>query len=71
MIAAETLGWSSTPRQRALQLLGIRADGVPAAFAVRKRHHAIHVGRQRLAFETRAISSAVCAAQLLAATTAM
>ena len=33
--------------QRALQLLGIGADGMAAAFAVRKRRHAIHVGRQR------------------------
>ena len=50
-MAAETLGCASTPAKRAPQLLGIRPDGVPAAFAVRKRDHAIDVGGQGFAFE--------------------
>ena len=33
--------------ERALQLFGIRADGMAAAFAVRERHDAIDIFRQR------------------------
>ena len=38
-------------RERTAELLGVRADGVAAAFAVGKGYHAIHVRRQRLAVE--------------------
>ena len=46
MIAAETFGCSSTPRERAPELLRVGPDGVSAAFAVREGDHAIDVGRQ-------------------------
>ena len=58
--------------QRPPQLVDIGSERMPAAFAVRERHHAIDIRRQCVAFVAACNQvSAVCAAQLLAATTAM
>ncbi len=45
------IGMVEDAGQRALQLLGIGADGLAAAFAVREGHDAVDIGRQRFVFE--------------------
>ncbi len=66
------VGVNQNAAEGAAELIDIGTEGVAAAFAVREGDDAIDIGRQRRRLhKLRAISSAVWAAQLLAATTAM
>jgi len=55
----------------ALQLFGIRPHRLTATLAVWKCHDAVDTSGSTVSAKLSAINSAVCAAQLLAATTAI